>query len=191
MRPKARVLALISVIPKLICAGIAKCSQLTSSFQVRQHGLPFPAAIMVKIKPTRPLSSSWAGQDANQGEHSSFLPHLPVPPLLQYRCTVQCTQPPPWHTEHMTSKREHSKGRSQIFLAVISIGSCPPRHHSWCSYNGSPLSFSLTHRAGTCLPFTCQQGEQGWTKPNDSKTNVVFFPFIVPCIHAISLIEYF
>jgi hypothetical protein len=60
-------------------AGIAKCSQLTSSFQVRQHGLPFPMPIMVKNKPTGPLSSSWAGQDANQGQHSSFLPHLSVP----------------------------------------------------------------------------------------------------------------
>jgi hypothetical protein len=97
-------------------AGIAKCSQLTSSFQVRQHGLPFPAPIMVKIKPTGPLSSSQGGEDTNQGQHSSFLPHLSVPsPPIQ----VNCTQPPLWHTEQMTSKSECSKGRSQIFLAAI------------------------------------------------------------------------
>jgi hypothetical protein len=39
--------------------------------------------------------------------------------------------------------------------------------------------------------FNCQQGKQGWTKSYDSKTNAVFFPFIVPCRHAISLIQYF
>ncbi len=72
----------------ILPAGIAKCSQQTSSFQVRLHGLPFPAPIMVKISPTRPLFYSGASQDANQGQHSSFLPHLSVPPLLQNRCTV-------------------------------------------------------------------------------------------------------
>ncbi len=104
MRPKARVLALISVIPKLLYAvyqqRISKCSQLTSSCQVRQHGLPFPAPIMVKIKPTGPLSSSCAGQDADQGQHSCFLPHLSVPPLLQYRCIVHshlCGTQNTWH----------------------------------------------------------------------------------------------
>ncbi len=28
---------------RILAAGIAKCSQQTSSFQVRLHGLPFPA----------------------------------------------------------------------------------------------------------------------------------------------------
>ena len=56
---KARVLALISVMPKLLCcmpaAGIARYSQLSSSWQAaRQHGLPS----MVKITPTGPLSFS-------------------------------------------------------------------------------------------------------------------------------------
>jgi len=34
---------------RILADGIAKCSQQTSSFQVRLHGLPFPAPIMVKI----------------------------------------------------------------------------------------------------------------------------------------------
>jgi hypothetical protein len=65
-------------------AGIVRCSQLSSSCQVRQHGFPFPAPIMVIIKSTGPLSSSWAGQDTNRGQHSSLLPR----PLLQSRSTV-------------------------------------------------------------------------------------------------------
>ncbi len=194
MRPKTRVLALISHAQthkcRILAAGIAKCSQQTSSFQVRLLGFPFPAPIMVKISPTWPLSYSWAGQDANQVQHSSFLPHLSVPPLLQYRCTVQCTQPPLRHTEHMTSKKEYSKGRSQIFLAVILFGSCPPRYHSWYSHNGSPFhSLLLIELVHVCLYLP--KREQGWSKSYDSKTYVVFFPFIVPCIHANTLIQYF
>ena len=74
---------------RIPAAGNARCSQLSSSYQVRQHELPFPVPIMVKITPTEQLSFSWAGQDANQGQHSSFLPHLSVPPPpRKHRCTV-------------------------------------------------------------------------------------------------------
>ncbi len=97
MRPKTRVLALISVIPKLLCAvyqqlELPKCSQLTSYFQVRQQGLPFPTPIMVKIKPTGPLSSTWAGQDASQGQHSK-LPASFVCRVHSHLCGTQNT----WH----------------------------------------------------------------------------------------------
>ncbi len=52
----------------------------------------------------------------------------------------------------MTSKREYSKGRSQIFLAVILLWSCPPRHHSWYSHNGSPFhSLLLIELVHVCL----------------------------------------
>jgi hypothetical protein len=85
---QGRVLALISIVPKLLlipAAGIARCVQLS-----REYELLFPASIMVKISAIGPLSSSRAGQDANQGQHSSFLPHLsvPPPPPLKYRCNV-------------------------------------------------------------------------------------------------------
>ncbi len=104
-------------------AGIAKCSQLTSSFQVRQHGLPFPVTVMVKVKPTGPLSSSWAGQDANQGQHSSFLPHLSVPPLLQYRCTVHshlCGSRNTWHPRANIVKKD-----PKSFLLSSYLGPAP------------------------------------------------------------------
>jgi hypothetical protein len=77
----------------------------------------------------------------------SYLNGPPSPPIQVY-----CTQPPLRHTEHMTSKREYSKGRSQIFLAVILFGSCPPRHHSWYSHNGSPFhSLLLIELVHVCL----------------------------------------
>jgi hypothetical protein len=50
MRPKARVLALISVMPKLISAVYQQldCQMHTAEQLLRQHELPFPAPIMVK-----------------------------------------------------------------------------------------------------------------------------------------------
>jgi hypothetical protein len=60
---------------------------------------------MVTIKPTGPLSSSWAGQDANRGQHSSFLPH----PLLQPRCTVLshlCVTKNTWHPRGNIVKKD-------------------------------------------------------------------------------------
>ena len=80
-RPKTRVLALICVMSKLQCAV---CQQLelpdarSWAAPTRQLGLPFPASIMVKITPTGPLSSSQAGQDAIQGQHSSLLTQWPL-----------------------------------------------------------------------------------------------------------------
>jgi hypothetical protein len=60
MRPRVECWHCSTSCPKyyVLCttSGIARCSQLSSSCQVRQHGLPFPAYIMVKIAPTGPLS---------------------------------------------------------------------------------------------------------------------------------------
>jgi hypothetical protein len=71
-------------------------------------------------------------------------------------------------SEHMTSKREYSTGRSQIFLAVIFFGSCrsPPQliQPQWL-----PLSFSLTHRAGTCLPLLASKGNRGGSNHTTAK----------------------
>ena len=88
------------------------------------------------------LQLSWSGRP------TSFV----CPPSPPIQVHLYCTQPPLRHTEHMTSKREYSKGRSQIFLAVILFGSCPPRHHSWYSHNGSPFhSLLLIELVHVCL----------------------------------------
>ncbi len=75
MRPKAIVLALISVIPKLLCAVYQQLilpNALSWPAPSRSGSMgPFPASIMVKIKPTGPQSSSWACQDTNQGQHKN------------------------------------------------------------------------------------------------------------------------
>ncbi len=90
MRPKARVLALISVIHKLLCAvyhqlelpnalswptpsrsGSMRCPFQRPSLKKSNLLGHYPPAEMVKI----PIKVN-------------FLPHLSVPPLLQYRCTV-------------------------------------------------------------------------------------------------------
>ncbi len=93
-------------------------------------------------------------------------------------------------TEHRTFKREHNNGRWQIFFAVILFGSCPPRHHSWYSHNVSPFpSLLLLDQVHVCLNLLARG--RAWTKSYDRKTNKAFFPFIVPCIHAISLIQPF
>ena len=85
------------------------------------------------------LHLSWSGRQSRSTlQHSASFVCPPSPPIQVY-----CTQPPLRHTEHMTSKREYSKGRSQIFHAVILFGSCPPRHHSWYSHNGSPFQSLL------------------------------------------------
>jgi hypothetical protein len=61
-------------------AGIARCSQLSSSCQVRQHGLPFPASIMVKITPSGPLSIySLAGVTYSDPIGPSFAEYSNVP----------------------------------------------------------------------------------------------------------------
>ena len=102
------------------------------------------------------LQLSWSGRQSRSTLQLSASFVCPPSPPIQ----VYCTQPPLRHTEHMTSKREYSKGRSQIFLAVILFGSCPPRHQliqpQWL-----PLSFSLTYRARTCLPLLASKGNRG------------------------------
>ncbi len=178
MRPKARVLALISVIPKLLCAVYQQLElpnalswpALSSSDSM---GCPFPTPFMVKIKPTGSLSSSWASQDANQGQYSSFLPHMSSsPPPIQY-----CAQPPLRHTEHMTSKREYSKGRSQIFLAASSLGPAPLATTADTTTMAPPLILSYSYSC-YMFAFTCQQGEQGWTKSYAWQQNKFgFLPF--------------
>jgi hypothetical protein len=126
------------------------------------------------------LQLSWSGR---QSRSTLWLSASPSPPIQVY-----CTQPPLCHTEHMTSKREYSKGRCQIFLAVILFGSCPPRHHSWYSHNCSPFhSPLLIELVQVCL-FLVARGTRV-DQTYDSKTNAVFSPFIVPCIHAISHIQ--
>jgi hypothetical protein len=53
----------------------------------------------------------------------------------------------------------------------------------------APLSFSLTQRAGTSLPLLASMGDGGGPDHATVKQNAAFFPFIVPSIHAISLIQ--
>jgi hypothetical protein len=104
MRPKARVLALISVMPKLISSVYQQldCQMHTAEqlLPVQAAWVALPSAHQVKITPTGPLPSSWAGQDANQGQHSSLICLSPLPPLNTG--VLHCTQQPLRHTEHMT-----------------------------------------------------------------------------------------
>jgi hypothetical protein len=60
MRPKARVLALISVMPKLISAVYQQldCQMHTAEQLLPGQAAWVPAALMVKITPNGPLSSS-------------------------------------------------------------------------------------------------------------------------------------
>ncbi len=192
MRPKARMLALISVIPKQLCAvyqhlelpnalswpapsrgcttrtGYFKCREVKTGFyrnksmqtgssgtligwksgqttfvplwdrmegawlrtQVRQHGLPLlhgkNQTYWANI-----LQLNWSGP--NQGKHSSLCLYP-----LSSNTGVLYTATSAAHRTH-DIQGEYSKGRSQIFLAVILFGSCPPRNHSWYSHNGSPF----------------------------------------------------
>ncbi len=167
-------------------AGIAKCPQLTSSFQVRQHELPFPTPIMVKIKATGPLSSSWAGQDANQGQHSSFLPHMSVP--FSSNTGVLYTATSAAHRTH--DIQEEVKEDPKSFLLSSYLDPAPLATTADTATMAPPFILSYSY-SWYMFAFTSQQGEQGWTISYDSKTNAVFFPFIVPCLHAISLIQYF
>ncbi len=89
---ETEVLALISVMPKLIVPYTSNWNcQMLSADQLlpgqaawaalpsAHHGknLTYWATI---------LQLSWSGRQSRS--HSSFLPHLSVPPLLRYRCTV-------------------------------------------------------------------------------------------------------
>ncbi len=71
MRTKARVLALISVMPKKQLE-LPEARSWAAPGRSDIMGCPSHASIIVKITPTGPLSSSWAGQ----GQYSSFLPHF-------------------------------------------------------------------------------------------------------------------
>ncbi len=55
-------------------------------------------------------------------------------------------------TEHMTSKREYSTGRCQIFCCHL-IWVRPPSPPQLIQPQWLPLSFSFTHRADTRLPL--------------------------------------
>ena len=108
-----------------------------------------PSAHHGKIKLTGPLSSSWASQDANQGQHSSFLPHLSVLPLLQYRCTVHshlCGTQNTWHPRGNIVKED-----PKSFLLSSYLGPAPLAT-SWYSHNGSPFhSLLLIELVHVCL----------------------------------------
>ena len=172
-------------------AGIVKCSQLTSSFQVRQHGLSFPVPIMVKIKPTGPLSSSWTGQDTNQGQYSSFVPHLSVPPLLQYRYTVHsllCGTQNTWHPRGNIVKED-----PKSFLMSSYLGPAPLATTADTA-TMAPPSFSLTHRAGTCLPLLACKGNRGGANHMTAKqmwfSSLLLFLHTWNLSHSVFLIFY-
>jgi hypothetical protein len=65
------------------------------------HMPPFTVFITVQITPARPLSSSLVGQDADQGQHSSFRPHW---------STLPSTRPIPLH---------HKKLRLSAVLTIV------------------------------------------------------------------------
>ncbi len=162
-------------------AGVARCLQLSSSYQVRKHRLPFQTFIMVKITPAGPLSSSWAGQDANRGQHSGFLPQ----PLLQYMCTVHshlCVTRNTWHPRGNIVKED-----AKSFLQSSYLGPAPLATTADTAQWHS-LSFSLTHRAGTGLPFLLARG----TRVDQiirQQNKCGFLPISCSIIHAISFIQ--
>jgi hypothetical protein len=104
----------------------------------------------------------------------------PPPPIQVY-----CSQPPLRHTKHMTYKSKYSKGRS--FLPSSYLGPAPLATTAE-SHNGSPFH---SHRAGTCLPLLANKGNRGGPNHTTAKQMRFSISFIVLCIHAISVIEYF
>jgi hypothetical protein len=238
---KARVLALISVIPKKLCA--------VYQYLELPNALSWPAPsrsgsmgclyFMVKIKPTGPISSSWTGQASIKVNTLAAFVWPPSPPIQVY-CTVYTATSVARVSAHSAGAYTATllvmvnviKGGGRAPLTLTSQGKFYP--HDWMyarkqrlqlcvlcvahprgnivkedpksfllsSYLG-PAPLATAADTGTMAPpfilsysyswymfaFTCQPGEQGWTKLYNSKTNVVFFPFTVPCIHAISLIQ--
>ncbi len=140
MRPQARVLGLMSVMPRLLCAVY---KQLDLPELAAEQLLACQAAWVALPSVHHGKNQSYR---ANQGQRSSFLPHLSAPPPpLNYRWTVHsqlCWTQSTWHPRG----NMYSNGRCRIFFDVILFGSCPPRHYSWYRHNGSPFT-SLLLRA--------------------------------------------
>ncbi len=136
----------------ILAAGIAKCSQQTSSFQVRLH-LALPSAHHGKNLTywATILQLSWSGCQSRStlSLSASFV----CPPLLQYRCTVH---------RHLCGTQNTWHPRGNIVSKIPNlIWVLPPSPPQLIQPQWLPLSFSLTHRAGTCLPLLASKGNRG------------------------------
>ncbi len=151
MRPKARVLALISVIPKLLLYVLFtsswNCQMLAAEQLLAGQAalVALPSAHHGK-NPTywaAILQLSWSGRQSR--------------PTLQLSASFVC---PPLKYSIVNSNLCDTQMPNLFCCHLIWVlPSTPPQliQLQWL-----PFSFSLTHRAGTCLhTFTCQQGGGG------------------------------